>query len=490
MAKISPQGYIYNNEPYPDNPFWDENQTKTGRLDVTPTKEQQTIYGTEELDAYVPVVVAGVNSSIDENIKPENIKKDVVILGVAGTYDIKPVEPVIEPLNIKPTTNTQEFNKSNIDGYKPVTVDAVDASIDSNITAGNIKKDVVILGVTGTLEPSGPEPIIESLEITPTTEEQTFNNSEIDGYKPITVSGVNATIDENIKPENIKKDVVILGVTGTLENTSGGLWDSYSKDFEFPDVIDFNNAILRNSCFSKLNINKKIEIKNFRFDDIKYVDDTPFYNNKSYILLRPNNLTYYNMTYVKAEWDLSTVTDFSRINILNIGSSSKILNLLPTEDFTYRLNFDVYENMSDDEINKILFTNNNFELYSVSSSNTLRESQKAIKQNNGYFNSFVGTLIIDNLDSSLLLCENLILTGVEATALNNNNYTLQNLVYTSITSVPSLRSSNYLRNSPIGKGVGFIYVPDNLVEDFKVATNWLLFADQIKPLSEYQGPLE
>lgn len=31
----------------------------------------------------------------------------------------------------------------------------VDASIDSNIVAGNIKKDVTILGVTGTYEGSG-----------------------------------------------------------------------------------------------------------------------------------------------------------------------------------------------------------------------------------------------------------------------------------------------------------------------------------------------
>ena len=30
-----------------------------------------------------------------------------------------------------------------------------------------------------------------------------------------------------------------------------------------------------------------------------------------------------------------------------------------------------------------------------------------------------------------------------------------------------------------------IYVPDNLVEDYKVATNWTSFASKIKPLSEY-----
>ena len=32
---------------------------------------------------------------------------------------------------------------------------------------------------------------------------------------------------------------------------------------------------------------------------------------------------------------------------------------------------------------------------------------------------------------------------------------------------------------------GTVYVPDNLVEQYKVATNWSVYADNIKPLSEY-----
>lgn len=33
-------------------------------------------------------------------------------------------------------------------------------------------------------------------------------------------------------------------------------------------------------------------------------------------------------------------------------------------------------------------------------------------------------------------------------------------------------------------GIGFVYVPDNLVDEYKTATNWVMVADQIKPLSE------
>ncbi|MBQ3529534.1 MAG: leucine-rich repeat protein [Oscillospiraceae bacterium] len=40
--------------------------------------------------------------------------------------------------------------------------------------------------------------------------------------------------------------------------------------------------------------------------------------------------------------------------------------------------------------------------------------------------------------------------------------------------------------SPIQSGTGYIYVPDNLVETYKTATNWATFADNIKPISELE----
>lgn len=64
---------------------------------------------------------------------------------------------VIDPLNVTPSTSAQTITASGgVDGYSPVNVSAVDASIDANITAGNIKKDVSILGVTGTYEGTTP----------------------------------------------------------------------------------------------------------------------------------------------------------------------------------------------------------------------------------------------------------------------------------------------------------------------------------------------
>ena len=48
-----------------------------------------------------------------------------------------------------------------------------------------------------------------------------------------------------------------------------------------------------------------------------------------------------------------------------------------------------------------------------------------------------------------------------------------------------LTSSHTFDNSSITNGgTGFVYVPDNLVDEYKSATNWTTVADQIKPLSE------
>lgn len=62
----------------------------------------------------------------------------------------------IDSLTITPTTSQQTISASGgVDGYSPITVNAVTSSIDANITAGNIKDGVSILGVTGTYSGGG-----------------------------------------------------------------------------------------------------------------------------------------------------------------------------------------------------------------------------------------------------------------------------------------------------------------------------------------------
>ena len=101
-----------------------------------------------------------INDSLND-IKTAIIAKGQTPSGNITTYatainNIPQQSAVITSLNVAPTTSAQTITApSGVDGYSPITVSGVTSSIDANITAGNIKKDVVILGVTGSYEGSG-----------------------------------------------------------------------------------------------------------------------------------------------------------------------------------------------------------------------------------------------------------------------------------------------------------------------------------------------
>ena len=128
---------------------------------------------------------------------------------------IKGKQPVIDTLSVTPSTSAQQITAPDgTDGYSPVNVSAVTAAIDNNITAGNIKSGVSILGVSGSVtELNGT-----TTTINPSTSEQTVSpTSPSNGFTSVTVPAVTSSIDANIVAGNIKKDVTILGVTGSFE---------------------------------------------------------------------------------------------------------------------------------------------------------------------------------------------------------------------------------------------------------------------------------
>ena len=49
--------------------------------------------------------------------------------------------------------------------------------------------------------------------------------------------------------------------------------------------------------------------------------------------------------------------------------------------------------------------------------------------------------------------------------------------------VATLANASAFANTPISKSTGYIYVPDELVDSYKTATNWSVYADQIRPIS-------
>lgn len=135
-----------------------------------------------------------------------------------------------------PTTENQTITfDSGYDGLNEVQVEAVTSAIDSNITPTNIRAGVTVLGVQGNLEPDKPD---QSKTVTPTASSQVIVADP--GYElaSVTINAVDNTIDSNITAENIKKDVTILGVTGTL-NTN--IPQEISTEQEMNDLLVIDN---------------------------------------------------------------------------------------------------------------------------------------------------------------------------------------------------------------------------------------------------------
>lgn len=181
-------------------------------VEVTPKTVAQTIVPEEGYSAIKQVAVKAVTSDIDEDLKPENIKKDIDILGVLGTYEVK----LQNSLEVEPSTESQSISpEEGFDGIKRVDVKPVTSDIDENIQSKNIKKGVNILGVEGELESS----VLQyDIDIHPSTEMQYITPEDgADGVRNMNVFPVTRLIDDNIQPENILRGVEILHVVGEVD---------------------------------------------------------------------------------------------------------------------------------------------------------------------------------------------------------------------------------------------------------------------------------
>ena len=185
---------------------------------VTPSLEEQTIepdYGIEFLNR---VKVLKVDRNIDTNIAPENIRYGVKILGVTGEFN----GDYIFQNKVASLSTEEDVTYTADAGYNAlssVVVPRVTASIDGNISAGNIKRGIKILGVTGTY---APDPSMSVKYASPAVYQQTIKpDSGYSSMDQVIISAVTSSIDGNIKAANIREGVKILGVTGTMEPIKG-----------------------------------------------------------------------------------------------------------------------------------------------------------------------------------------------------------------------------------------------------------------------------
>lgn len=181
--------------------------------------EIQTLLPDPGYDGLSSVMVLGVDRHIDSNIKPENIKSGVRILGVDGTL----AQTQVHNQDKEITENGFYTYDAGFTGLESVTV-KVPGPVLSKVTITKNGTYTPEAGVDGfsSVDVEVPEvlPVIKALEITPSVQEQVHTVPEgVDGFGPVTAHKVTSSIDTNITPENIKSGVSILGVAGTLEPT-------------------------------------------------------------------------------------------------------------------------------------------------------------------------------------------------------------------------------------------------------------------------------
>ena len=160
--------------------------------------------------------------------------------------------------NVTPSTSKQTIIPD--EGYNAltsVTVNAVTASIDSNIQAQNIKKDVSILGVTGTLE--------SALEIEPTntftdaTAKQFYDiQTAYDAMSPRVITDTNKTIDKNIYVIPTKSDGTPLLDTSNVTNMT--LMFNLCANLKTIPLLDTSNVTNMDRMFQNCTNLKNISL--------------------------------------------------------------------------------------------------------------------------------------------------------------------------------------------------------------------------------------
>lgn len=185
---------------------------------VVPSLEEQEITADFGIEFLNKVKVLPVDRNIDSDIAPSNIRLGVNILGVEGTFNGDYIfQSKVARLSTEETIDY--IADEGYNGLSMVTVPRVTASIDSNISAENIKRGIKILGVTGTY---APDPSMSVKYASPAIYQQTIKpDSGYSSMDQVIISAVTSSIDGNIKAGNIREGVKILGVTGTMEPIKG-----------------------------------------------------------------------------------------------------------------------------------------------------------------------------------------------------------------------------------------------------------------------------
>ncbi|MBO4718976.1 MAG: hypothetical protein J5658_03780 [Prevotella sp.] len=187
---------------------------------VSPTTSQQTVSPDSGYDGLSSITVGAIQtetksatpSASQQTITPSSGKYLTQVTVSAVPTETKTATPSTSQQEITPTSGSF-LSKVTVSAIQTETKTATPSTSQQTITptSGKYLTQVTVDAIQ-----------TETKSATPSTSQQTVTPTSGKYLTQVTVNAVTNAIDANITAGNIKKDVTILGVTGTYEGSGGG----------------------------------------------------------------------------------------------------------------------------------------------------------------------------------------------------------------------------------------------------------------------------